>query len=59
MYDLKGNMINWWQNDTMNQFTSKTECFVEEVNGHIDIFIILTIIQIEKENLRKIIITFT
>ncbi|XP_015172376.1 PREDICTED: endothelin-converting enzyme 1 isoform X2 [Polistes dominula] len=31
-YDLHGNLNRWWNNDTIERFNNRTECFVEQYN---------------------------
>lgn len=29
--DLNGNLVNWWQKDTLNEFNKRAQCFVNKV----------------------------
>lgn len=31
-FDQSGNLINWWQDDTLNEFNTRAKCFIDEVN---------------------------
>ncbi|KAK2588944.1 hypothetical protein KPH14_001799 [Odynerus spinipes] len=33
-YDLHGNLNQWWNNDTIERFNNRTECFVEQYNTY-------------------------
>ncbi|XP_035742254.1 endothelin-converting enzyme homolog isoform X1 [Vespa mandarinia] len=33
-YDLHGNLNRWWNNDTIDRFNNRTECFVEQYNTY-------------------------
>lgn len=33
-YDLHGNLNRWWNNDTIERFNNRTECFVEQYNTY-------------------------
>lgn len=30
-FDLHGNLVDWWQDDTEAKFASKAQCMVEQV----------------------------
>lgn len=30
-FDLHGNLVDWWQDDTEAQFATKAQCMVEQV----------------------------
>lgn len=29
--DANGNHVNWWQENTINEFTSRAQCFIDQV----------------------------
>ncbi|KAI4495872.1 hypothetical protein M0802_008278 [Mischocyttarus mexicanus] len=33
-YDLHGNLNRWWNNETIERFNNRTECFVEQYNTY-------------------------
>lgn len=33
-FDLHGNLVDWWQDDTEAQFGTKAQCMVEQVNQY-------------------------
>uniref|UniRef100_A0A1I8P4T7 Peptidase M13 N-terminal domain-containing protein n=1 Tax=Stomoxys calcitrans TaxID=35570 RepID=A0A1I8P4T7_STOCA len=30
MFDKNGNMVQWWSNETINEYVNRTECFIEQ-----------------------------
>uniref|UniRef100_A0A1A9VZB7 Peptidase M13 N-terminal domain-containing protein n=1 Tax=Glossina brevipalpis TaxID=37001 RepID=A0A1A9VZB7_9MUSC len=34
MFDTNGNMLQWWSNETINEYINRTECFVEQYNRY-------------------------
>lgn len=34
-YDKNGNMVQWWTNQTINEYVNRTKCFVEQYNSFI------------------------
>lgn len=28
---MKGNLVNWWQEDTLKEFTTRAQCFIDQV----------------------------
>lgn len=33
-YDSNGNVRQWWTNETIFQYTEKTECFIDHYNSY-------------------------
>jgi len=33
-YDAAGNLVNWWQPDTEQQFKQRTQCVIDQYNGY-------------------------
>lgn len=34
MFDRNGNMIQWWSNNTINEYINRTDCFVKQYNSY-------------------------
>lgn len=34
-FDLNGNLVDWWQDDTEAKFATKAECIIQQVSVHI------------------------
>lgn len=34
-FDLHGNLVDWWQDDTEAKFGAKAQCMVEQVNKNV------------------------
>lgn len=34
-FDLNGNLVDWWQDDTEAKFATKAECIIRQVSFHV------------------------
>ncbi|XP_065358799.1 endothelin-converting enzyme 2 [Calliphora vicina] len=34
MFDKNGNMVQWWSNETINEYINRTECFIEQYSHY-------------------------
>lgn len=34
MFDKNGNMVQWWSNETINEYVNRTECFVDQYSHY-------------------------
>lgn len=33
-FDKEGNMVEWWSNQTINEYVNRTDCFVEQYSRY-------------------------
>lgn len=36
-YDFEGNLVDWWDLETQNQFLEKTQCIIEQYGNYTDL----------------------
>lgn len=35
-FDLHGNLVDWWEDDTEEQFGNKAQCIIEQYGNYVD-----------------------
>lgn len=35
-FDLNGNLAEWWNNDTLNQYLAKAQCIIDQYSNYTD-----------------------